>query len=43
MTGDKKYFNIALVMQNELLTIFNRPTNTCTCPLKANTIRNIRE
>ena len=27
------YFNIALVLQDESLTIFTSPTNTCTCPL----------
>ena len=31
----QKYFNIALVLQDELLTIFTRPANTCACPLKA--------
>ena len=41
--GDKKYFNIALVLQDERLTIFTSPANTCTCPLKAYTIKYIRE
>ena len=39
----QKYFNIALVLQNGWLTIFTRPANTCTCPLKAYAIKNIRE
>ena len=39
----QKYFNIVLVLQDEWLTIFNRPPNTCTCPLKAYSIKNIRE
>ena len=42
LTGDKKYFNIALVLQDEWLTIFTCPANSCTCPLKAYTINNIR-
>ena len=39
----QKYFNIALVLQDEWLTIFTRPANTCTCPLKAYAINNIRK
>ena len=39
----QKYFNIALVLQDEWLTIFTRPANTYTCPLKAYAIKNIRE
>ena len=39
----QKYFNIALVLQDEWLTIFTCPANTCTCPLKAYAIKNIRE
>ena len=31
----QKYLNIALVLQDETLTIFTRPAKTCTCPLKA--------
>ena len=38
-----KYFNIALVLQDEWLTIFTCPANTCTCPLKAYAIKNTRE
>ena len=38
----QKYFNIALVLKEESLTIFTRPANTCTCPLKAHAIKNIR-
>ena len=30
----QKYFNIALALQDEWLTIFTRPANTCTRPLK---------
>ena len=41
--GWQKYFNIALVLQDEWLTIFTRPANTCTCSLKAYAINNIRE
>ena len=40
---DKKYFNIALVLQDDRFTIFTHPANTCTCPLKAYAIKNIRE
>ena len=39
----QKYLNIALVLQDEWLTIFTRPANTCTCPLKVYAIKNIRE
>ena len=39
----QKYFNIALVLQDERLTIFTRPANACTCPIKAYTIKNITE
>ena len=39
----QKYFNIALVLQDESLTIFTSPSNTCTCLLKADAIKNIRE
>ena len=39
----QKYFNIALVLQDELLTIFTHPANTCTCPLTVYAIENIRE
>ena len=28
----QKYFNIALVLEDELLTIFTHPANTCTRP-----------
>ena len=38
-----KYFNIALVLQDERLLIFTRPANTCTCPLKVYAIKNKRE
>ena len=31
----KKYLNIALVLQDEWLTTFTHPANTCTCPLKS--------
>ena len=31
----QKYLNIGLVLQDEWLTTFTRPANTCTCPLKA--------
>ena len=42
--GEKKVMMIiALVLQDERLTIFTRPENTCTCPLKVYTIKNIRE
>ena len=37
------YLNIALVLQEGCLTIFTRPANTCTCPLKVYAIKNIRE
>ena len=37
----QKYFNIALVLQDEWLTIFTCPVNTCTCPLKAYAIKNV--
>ena len=37
------FFNIALVLQDERLTIFTHPTNTCAHPLKAYAIKNIRE
>ena len=40
---EQKYFNIALILQDEWLTIFTHPSNTCTCPLKAYAIKNIRE
>ena len=30
----QNYLNIALVLQDRSLTIFNHPANTCTCPLK---------
>ena len=30
----QNYFNIACVLQDKWLTIFTRPANTCTCPLK---------
>ena len=40
--GDKN-INIALVLQDEWLTIFTRPANSCICPLKAYAIKNIRE
>ena len=36
-----KYFNIALILQDEWLTSFTRPANTCTCPLKVYAIKNI--
>ena len=39
----QKYFNIALVLQDEWLTIFTCPANTYTCPLKVYAIKNIRE
>ena len=39
----QKYFNIALVLQDNWLTIFTCPENTCTCPLKAYAIKNTRE
>ena len=42
-SNGQKYFNIALVLQDEWLTIFTRPANTCTCPLKVYAIKNIRE
>ena len=32
----QKYFNL----QDECLTIFTRPANTCTCPLKVYAIKN---
>ena len=35
----QKYFNIALVLQDDLLTILTRPANTCTCPLKVYPIK----
>ena len=38
-----KYFNSALVLQDECVTISTRLANTCTCPLKAYAIKNIRE
>ena len=37
----QKYFNIALVLQDEWLTTFTCPANTCCCPLKAYAIKNI--
>ena len=40
---EQKGFNIALVLQDESLTIFTCPANTCTSPLKAYAIKNIRE
>ena len=43
MLRGQKYLNIALVLQDELLTIFTHPANTCTCPLKAYAVKNIRE
>ena len=42
-SGDKKYLNIAHVLQDEWLTTFTHPANTCTCPLKGCAIKNIRE
>ena len=42
MFRGQKYLNIALVLQDERLTTFTRPANTCTCPLKAYAIKNIR-
>ena len=39
----QKYFNVALVLQDEWLSLFTRPANTCTCPLKVFAIKNIRE
>ena len=39
----QKYFNIALVLQDEWLTIFTPPANPCTCPLKVYAIKNILE
>ena len=39
----KKYYIIVLFLQDKWLTIFIRPANTCTCPLKAYAIKNIRE
>ena len=44
-TRGQNYFNIALVLQDEGLTIFSCLANTCscTCPLKSYTIQNIRE
>ena len=39
----QKYFNIALILQDEWLTIFTRPANTHTCHLKAYAIKTIRE
>ena len=38
-----KYFNFVLVLRDEFLTIFTRPANKCTCPLKVYAIKNIRE
>ena len=34
-------FHIALVLQDECFTIFTGPANTCTCPFKEYTIKNI--
>ena len=42
-SSGQKYFNIALVLQDECLTIFTHPANICTCSLKVYTIKNIRE
>ena len=39
LTREQKYFNIVLALQDERLTIFTCPANTCTCPLKAYTIK----
>ena len=39
----QKNFSIVLVLQDEWLTIFTHPANTCTCPLKVYAIKNIRE
>ena len=39
----RKCFNIALVLQDELLTIFTHPANPCTCLLKVYAIKNIWE
>ena len=39
----QKYFNIALVLQDEQLTIFTCPANPCTCPLKVYEIKNITD
>ena len=39
----QKYFNIALALQDERLTIFIRPSNTWTYPRKVYAIKNIRE
>ena len=37
-------FNFNLFVQSvDGLTIFTRPANTCTCPLKVYAIKNIRE
>ena len=38
----QKYFNIALVLQDQWFTIFTRPANTCTHPLKVYAIKIIR-
>ena len=35
--------HLPLVLQDEWLTIFTRPANMCTCPLKPYTIKNVRE
>ena len=40
---EQNYFNIALVLQDEWLTILTCPANTCSCPLKAYAVKNIRE
>ena len=43
LQGTKIFSNIALVLQDKWFTIFTHPANTCTCPLKAYAIKNIRE
>ena len=39
----QKYLIIALVLQDEWLTTFTHPANSCLCPLKVYAIKNISE
>ena len=39
----QKYFNFALALQDEGLTIFTRPANTCTRPYKLYAIKKMGE
>ena len=37
------YFNNDFVLQDEWITIFTHPANTCTCPLKANAMKKVNK